>query len=118
MSTAKIAASLTFDRLNGHPSSSSTQEYRGPHNRRASFQPRSSALDRPAPPTRLTRNGTLSPESSDAFIPRVIVWFRRNFAVVARSTDGPFTIRVADLHHRAMQIGGLVSWRSTPRQNA
>jgi hypothetical protein len=33
---------LALDRLNGHPSSSSTQEYqeyRGPHNRRASFQP-------------------------------------------------------------------------------
>jgi hypothetical protein len=29
---------LAFDRLNEHPSSSSTQEYSGPHNGRASFQ--------------------------------------------------------------------------------
>src|SRR5258708_27793817 len=39
---------------------------------------------------------------------------RRILAVAARSGDGPFTIRFADLHHRAMQTGGLVSWRSTP----
>jgi hypothetical protein len=33
-----------------------------------------------------------------------------------RSGDGLFTIRFADLHHRAMQTGGLLSWRSTPWQ--
>jgi hypothetical protein len=32
----------------------------------------------------------------------------------ARSGEGPFTIRFADLRHRAMQTGGLVNWRSTP----
>jgi hypothetical protein len=29
--------------------------------------------------------------------------FRHNLAVAARSAEGPFTIRFADLHHRAMQ---------------
>ena len=43
------------------------------------------------------------------------VSFRRNLAVAARSGDGPFTIRFADLHDRAMQTSGLLSWRSTPR---
>jgi hypothetical protein len=43
---------------------------------------------------------------------------RRTLAVAARSGDGPFTIRFADLHHRVMQTGGLVSWRSTPWQAA
>jgi hypothetical protein len=43
---------------------------------------------------------------------------RRILAVDARSGDGPFTIQFADLHHRAMQTGGLVSWRFAPRQAA
>ena len=43
---------------------------------------------------------------------------RRNLAVALRSGDGPFTIRFADFHHRAMQIGGLLSWRSTSWQAA
>ena len=46
------------------------------------------------------------------------VRYRRNLAVAARSGDRPLTIRFADLHHRAMQTGGLVSWRSTPWQAA
>jgi hypothetical protein len=45
-------------------------------------------------------------------------WLRRNLAVAARSGDGPFTIRFADLHDRAMQTSGLLSWRSTPWQAA
>jgi hypothetical protein len=40
--------------------------------------------------------------------------FRRNLAVAARSGEGPFTIRFADLHDRAMQTSGLLSWRSKP----
>jgi hypothetical protein len=43
---------------------------------------------------------------------------RRNLAVAARSGDGPFTIRFPDLHHRAMQTGGLVTWRSMHWQAA
>jgi hypothetical protein len=43
---------------------------------------------------------------------------RRNLAVAARSGDGALTIRFADLHYRALQTGGLVSWRSTPWQAA
>jgi hypothetical protein len=36
----------------------------------------------------------------------------RNLAVAARSGEGPFTIRFADLHDRAMQTSGWLSWRS------
>jgi hypothetical protein len=35
---------------------------------------------------------------------------RRISPVAARSGDGLLTIRFAELHHRAMQTGGLVSW--------
>jgi hypothetical protein len=43
---------------------------------------------------------------------------RRNLAVGVRSVEGPFTIRFADFRHRAVQAGGLLSGRSTPRQAA
>jgi hypothetical protein len=46
------------------------------------------------------------------------VRFRHNLGVAARSSDGPFTIRFADLHRRAIQTVGLLSWRSTPWQAA
>jgi hypothetical protein len=41
------------------------------------------------------------------------IWNRRNLAD-ACSDDGPFTIRFADLHDRAMRTSGLLSWRSPP----
>src|SRR6266446_2781282 len=52
---------------------------------------RAAALDRPCLLGRGAANGR----------------FRRNLAVAARSGDGPFTIRFADLHDRAMQTSGL-----------